>query len=310
MAEIAVFILTFNERLHIARCLRSLQPFAAELFVVDCGSTDGTVELAEQLGARVVHHAWENNHARQTNWAIDHLPFNSPWLMRVDADEIVTPALASELNTKLPLFPSDVAGLVVKRRQVFLGRPLAWGGSYPIRLLRIWRRGQGRCEERWMDEHLVVSEGRTLELEHDLEDRNLNDLRWWTNKQANYAVREAADTLRARELAQHGELEPATRRKRWLKEKVYRRLPLFVRPLGYFSYRYVLQAGFADGAPGLIWNVLQGLWYRFLVDSVIYEVQLRARESGASYSEVIEATYGLRLQAADAGQAEAPVLGG
>jgi hypothetical protein len=235
------------------------------------------------------------------------LPFTSPWLMRVDADEIVTPLLAQEINAKLPTIASDVTGLVVKRRQVFLGRPLAWGGSYPIRLLRIWRRGQGRFEERWMDEHLALASGRTFELECDLEDRNLNDLRWWTQKQANYAVREAADTLSARERlreadehAGRGGLDPATRRKRWFKENVYRRLPLFVRPLGYFSYRYVIQAGFADGAPGLIWNVLQGLWYRFLVDSVIYEVEQRAQESGASCGEVIAQLYGLSMPTPEA----------
>jgi glycosyltransferase involved in cell wall biosynthesis len=310
MAEIDVFILTYNERIHIERCIRSLQPFAANVFVVDCGSTDGTVQFAQQLGAHVVQHAWENNHARQTNWAIDHLPFTSPWLMRVDADEIVTPPLANEINVKLPAIASDVSGLIIKRRQVFLGRPLAWGGSYPIRLLRIWRRGQGRFEERWMDEHLELATGRTLELDCDLEDRNLNDLRWWTQKQANYAVREAADTLRARERlreaderADNGGLDPALRRRRWFKEKVYRRLPLFVRPVGYFSYRYLLQAGFADGAPGLIWNVLQGLWYRFLVDSVIYEVEQRAQESGASCSEVIAQLYGLSIQAPEADRA-------
>jgi glycosyltransferase involved in cell wall biosynthesis len=295
MAEIDVLILTYNERLHIERCIRSLTPFAAKIFVVDSSSTDGTPDIARSLGAHVVEHAWENNHARQTNWAIDHLPLSAPWTMRVDADEVVTLPLALEIEAKLPALPSDVTGLVLKRRQVFMGRPLAWGGSYPIRLLRIWRRGLGRFEERWMDEHVVLASGRTFELESDLEDRNLQDLRWWTQKQANYAVREAADTLCARDatLDPAAHLEPGVRRRRWLKENVYRRLPLFVRPFGYFAYRYLAQAGFADGAPGLIWNGLQGLWYRFLVDSVIYEVEQRARETGASHAEVLEQLYGL-----------------
>lgn len=298
MAEIDVLILTFNERLHIERCIRSLQPFAENVFVVDCGSTDGTAELARNLGAHVAVHAWENNHARQTNWAIDNLPLTAEWTLRVDADEVVTPELARELEETLPRLPSDVTGLVLKRRQVFLGRPLAWGGSYPIRLLRMWRRGSGRFEERWMDEHVVLASGRTLELEHDLEDRNLQDLRWWTQKQANYAVREAADTLCARQQPERAQLEAGARRRRWLKENVYRRLPLFVRPFGYFAYRYVVQAGFADGAPGLIWNGLQGFWYRFLVDSVIYEVEQRARETGASHAEVLERLYGLSMKSA------------
>jgi glycosyltransferase involved in cell wall biosynthesis len=300
MAEIAAFILTHNERVHIARCIRSLLPFAAEVFVVDCGSSDDTVAIARGLGAQVVTHDWPHNHGVQTNWAIDNLAFSQPWLMRVDADEVVTPALADEINRRLSDLPSDVNGLVVKRRQVFLGKSLVHGGSYPIRLLRIWRRDHGRCEERWMDEHIVLSSGRSLELEHDLEDHNLNDLRWWTHKQANYAVREAAETLRAREHEhEHGELEPVTRRKRWLKENVYRRLPLFVRPLGYFSYRYLLQLGFADGVPGLVWHALQGFWYRFLVDALIYEIEQRARESGRSHREILAEQYGLRAVGED-----------
>jgi glycosyltransferase involved in cell wall biosynthesis len=296
MAEIAVFILTYNERAHIERCIRSLSPFAGEVFVVDSGSSDDTVAIARGLGAHVVSRAWPQNHGLQTNWAIDNLPISMPWLMRVDADEIVSPALADEINRRLADLPGDVNGLVVKRRQVFLGKPLLHGGSYPIRLLRIWRRGLGRCEERWMDEHIVLTTGRSLELEHDLEDRNLNDLRWWTQKQANYAVREAADALRARELAA-GQLEPVTRRKRWLKENVYRRLPPFVRPLGYFLYRYLLQAGFVDGVPGLVWHTLQGFWYRFLVDALIYEIEQRARATGQSHREILAEEYGLRSDA-------------
>jgi glycosyltransferase involved in cell wall biosynthesis len=297
MAEIDVLILTYNEQLHIERCIRSVQVFAAEVYVVDSGSTDDTVEIAQQLGAHIVQHAWENNHARQTNWAIDHLPITAPWIMRVDADEIVTDALANELNSELAALPSDVTGLIVKRRQVFLGHTLRWGGNYPIRLLRLIRRGHGRCEERWMDEHLVITSGRAIELTHDLEDRNLNDLRWWTNKQANYAVREAADTLLARERREgHSAInDPSTRRKRWLKERIYRRTPRFSRPLLYFVYRYIFQLGLLDGSPGLIWHVLQGFWYRFLVDAVIYEVEHRARDTRLSRVEVLQTLYGLKL---------------
>ena len=96
---ISVFILTFDERIHIERCVRSVLQFAAEVFVVDSGSRDGTLELARALGAQVFEHAWENNHARQTNWAIDNLPFTGQWVMRIDADEIVSPELAAEIRS-------------------------------------------------------------------------------------------------------------------------------------------------------------------------------------------------------------------
>jgi glycosyltransferase involved in cell wall biosynthesis len=274
-----------------------VMPFAAQVFVVDSGSNDGTVEIAESLGAQVVVHAWENNHARQTNWAIDHLPFATSWVMRIDADEIVTKELARELNDKVPGLPTDVTGLILKRRLLFLERRLRWGGNYPICLLRIWRRGQGRCEDRWMDEHLVITAGRAQQLDNDLEDHNLNDLRWWTNKQANYAVREAADIFLSREPMTHGTRpnDPSSRRKRWLKEHLYRRVPAFVRPLAYFVYRYFIRLGFLDGVPGLLWHVLQGFWYRYLVDAIVYEVETRAASANSDPLTVIATLYKLRL---------------
>lgn len=304
MAELSVFILTYNERLHIERCIRAAQRVARAVFVVDSGSDDGTCELARELGAIVVHHSWDNNHGRQTNWAIDHLPFDTEWVMRIDSDEIMTPELAEELECTLPLLPTDVTGLVVKRRQVFLGHRLRWGGNYPILLLRAFRRGFARCEERWMDEHLVVTSGVTRSLEHDLEDCNLNELKWWTNKQANYAVREAADIFLARERgemrdARNGSSQPSAR---WLKKRFYKELPPFVRPSLYFGYRYFVRFGFLDGVPGLVWHVLQGFWYRFLVDSIVYETELRAKASGARPLDVLAEIH--RLKASPAVQSE------
>jgi glycosyltransferase involved in cell wall biosynthesis len=294
-ADIAVFILAFNERVHIERCIRSAQTFAAQVFVVDSGSSDGTPDLARALGAEVFFHAWQNNHARQTNWAIENLPIRAGWVMRMDADEVVTEALAAELRALLPQAPTGVNGFVVKRQQVFLGRSLRWGGVYPLYLLRIWRRGHGRCEDRWMDEHLVVTSGQIETLEHDLVDHNLRDLRWWTEKQANYAVREAADILLARAgvRADAAPQDKVSGRKRWVKQRVYLRMPPFVRPTAFFGYRYLWKLGFLDGRPGLIWHVLQAFWYRFLVDAIVFDLERRAQAAGRSELEVLRELYGL-----------------
>jgi glycosyltransferase involved in cell wall biosynthesis len=297
---ISVFILTFEERIHIDRCIRSVLPIACEVFVVDSGSRDGTVELARGLGAEVFEHAWENNHARQTNWAIDNLPIKGDWVMRVDADEIVTPELANEIRAVLATVSPEVNGLVVPRRQVFMGRPLRFGGAFPIQLLRIWRSGTARCEERWMDEHIVLSSGTTVTLHSELIDHNLNELRFWTSKEANYAVREAAEIL----LTRHGSgtstvpEDQLSRRKRWLKERIYRKLPPFVGPAGYFFYRYFVRLGVLDGVPGLAWHVLQGFWYRFLVDTIVLDIERRSMESGQGELELLEKLYGLRLSSA------------
>jgi glycosyltransferase involved in cell wall biosynthesis len=296
MADLSIFILTYNERVHIERCIRSAQRVAREVFLVDSGSDDGTAEIAQSLGAHVLHHTWENNHGRQTNWAIDNLPFTSAWVMRIDADEIITDALAEEINARLDLLPAEITGIVLKRRQVFMGRALLWGGNYPICLLRGFRRGYGRCEELWMDEHLLLTSGTTLTLDHDLEDHNLNDLRWWTIKEANYAVRAAADSILSRSANAPHEMphDPSSRRKRWIKTHLYGRLPMFVRPAAYFTYRYLFRFGFLDGRPGVIWHFLQAFWYRFLIDAIVFDVERRAAIERRDALEILTSSYGLK----------------
>jgi glycosyltransferase involved in cell wall biosynthesis len=296
MANISVVVLTYNERLHIERCIRSAQQFAKHVFVVDSHSDDGTDELARSLGAHVVQHAWENQHARQLNWAIDNLPLETDWIFRMDADEWVTPELARELTEQLDKLPADVSGVVLKRRLYAFGRYLRWGGQDRVHLLRIWRRGQARCEERWMDEHMLLSQGHSVQFRHDFADDNKKPLSWWITKHAGYAVREAADTLLSRQNAPSGELKTGagSQRQRWLKLFVYGAVPRFVRPTLYFGYRYFVLLGFLDGVPGLIWHVLQGFWYRFLVDAILFDVERRAAAEGLDPLSVLEQAYGFR----------------
>jgi hypothetical protein len=152
-----------------------------------------------------------------------------------------------------------------------------------------------------MDEHLVVTSGSVVTLDHDVEDWNLNGLRWWTNKQAGYAVREVADTLlarHAREAPNEAPQDPSSRRKRWLKTVLYARVPLFVRPAAYFLYRYVLRLGFLDGRAGLIWHGLQGFWYRFLVDAILFDVSRKATAESRDPIAVLADAYGLDVRRA------------
>jgi glycosyltransferase involved in cell wall biosynthesis len=297
MANISVFILTLNERMHIERCIRSAQQFATQVFVVDCGSDDGTVELARSLGAHVVQHAWERHHAGQVNWSIDHLPITTEWVFRMDADEVVTPELARELNERLDTLPSDVTGVVARRRLYAFGKPLRWGGQDRVHLLRIWRHGQARCEERWMDEQILLSAGRSVTFRHDFADDNQKPLSWWITKHVNYAVREAADTLLAQRRVEAGEphVDADGRRIHRLRRLLYGGVPRFVRPTLYFGYRYVVLLGFLDGVPGLLWHVLQGFWFRFLVDAILYDVERRAAAEGVTPLSVLERSYGLKL---------------
>lgn len=278
MADLAVVIPTLNESAHISRALQAAAEVADKIFVIDSFSTDGTVILAQRLGANVVQHAFVN-YALQFQWALDNLPIESEWVMRLDADETLTPELADEIRALLPQLPPDVTGVNLKRRHVFFDRWIKHGGRYPLTLLRIWRKGAARIEQRWMDEHMVLLHGRAVTFGHDFSDHNLNDLSFFTDKHNKYATREAIDVLMRRYELVGGADEALTSdsasreaaTKRWIKERVYNRLPFWLGPLGYFLYRYFVQLGFLDGREGLIYHFLQGFWYRFLVGAKVLE---------------------------------------
>lgn len=276
---IAAIVLTFNEEKHIGRCLRSLEGICREVWVIDSFSTDRTAEIARSMGARVVEHAFENQ-AQQFNWAISGaLPIEGDWLWRVDADEYVSADLGRQVCAIIASCEPDVTGIYVNKRIVFMGRPLRHGGWYPAPQIKVIRRGHGESEHKVMDEHLVVTDGRTVYADGDQTDENLNGLTWWTDKHNRYATREAVNML----LMQYGmDTEGAgvaprlfgndAERKRWLKVR-YVKAPLFVRPFVNFTYRYILKLGFLDGRAGFVWHILQGFWYRMLVDAKIYELR-------------------------------------
>ena len=286
--SLTIIVLTLNEHLHIRRCIESVQGLAQRVVVVDSGSTDDTVQIASSLGATVLEHPFVN-YAMQLNWALNHAPIDTDWVMRLDADEYPDDALRAVLPATLRQPGADVAGFEVCRPTTFLGRRIEHGGMAPW-LLRIWRRGQARCEERWMDEHMAISGGTVMRLPGRIVDHNLNTLTWWADKHNRYANREAVDLLLLREAADKAKLERLNRqatRKRWLKSQVYAKLPLGVRPFVFWIYRLVFQLGFLDGARGLMFHTLQGLWYRLLVDAKVMEVERAMRTQGLTLQAAI-----------------------
>ncbi len=297
--DVSVLILTFNEELHIERCIKSLQPFAKNIFIVDSYSTDKTVEIAESLGAKVYQNKWVN-YAIQYQWGLDNCPIETEWVMRMDSDEYVLPELAKEINVKMDTLEDDVSAIYIKRRVHFMDRWIKHGSYYPIWLLRIWQFKQGKIEERWMDEHIKLSSGKTVQFENDLVDDNKNNLTWWTDKHNNYATREAVDILNIiYGFKKYDEVEPnltgtQEQRKRWLKIR-YASLPLFLRPVLYFTWRYFFKLGFLDGKPGLVWHFLQGGWYRFLVDAKINEIYFKAGKDREKILEFLKKEYGIEF---------------
>lgn len=272
--SIAAIVLTQDEEENLPGCLESIEPVAAEIHVVDSGSTDNTVKIAEKRGAQVHHHPFEN-YGAQRNWAMDNLPIEQDWVLHVDADERLSDELRQEIPAAVRDAPDDVDGYMVARRTVFLGRWIKHGGLYPTYHLRLMRRGAGRCEDRRYDQHFMV-EGDTEQLDGDLVDVNSESLERWVARHNRWASAEAREVL-SRDTA--GRVEPDRQgspieRRRWLRNDVYYRFPPFLRVFLYFLYRYVLRGGFRDGKEGLVYHVLQGFWFRFLVDANILELKL------------------------------------
>jgi glycosyltransferase involved in cell wall biosynthesis len=297
--DISVLILTFNEEPHIERCIKSLQPFTEDIFIVDSYSTDKTVVIAESLGAKVYQNKWVN-YAVQYQWGLDNCPIETKWVMRMDSDEYILPELVEEINTKINMIDDETSGIYIKRRVRFMGRWIKHGSYYPIWLLRIWRYEKGKIEERWMDEHIKLSSGKTIQFENDLIDDNKRNLTWWTEKHNNYAIREAVDILNIiYDFKKYDEVEPnlmgtQEQRKRWLKIR-YASMPLFLRPILYFAWRYFFKLGFLDGKQGLVWHFLQGFWYRFLVDAKIYEIYLKVGKDRGAILKYLKVEYGIEF---------------
>ena len=156
-----------------------------------------------------------------------------------------------------------------------------------------------------MDEHIVLSgEGETQFLQGHIVDDNLNNTSWYIDKHNKYADREMVDILGRKyglfdldESIADDTTNKQARFKRYLKERIYNELPVFVRPTFYFLYRYILRLGVLDGTKGFAFHFMQGYWYRSLVDLRVYEAELKLKEclSKEEKLEVLRKLTGLEL---------------
>lgn len=302
MLDISVIILTYNEEIHIRRCLENVVTIAKAVYIIDSFSTDATLDIAKEYpNVHILQNKWENNHAKQFNWGLEHADITTQWVLRLDADEYLLPELIEELQKKLPAQPDDVTGIIFNRRHIFMGKWMK-RGIYPVKLLRVFRYGKGMCEQRLMDEHIQLTEGHTVEFEHDFCDHNLNNLSWFCHKHVNYAIREAVDLLDieldltgAAETDDDKEISPQALAKRMKKHK-YAKQPLFWRSFAYFCYRYFLKGACLDGKVGFIWTFLQGWWYRTLVDAKVYEIKQKCGNDKEIIMRYIQEEYGISLK--------------
>ena len=253
MSNIEVIIPVKNEEINLRYALASVMEWADKVWVVDCGSTDRTVEIVKEAGAIIVEQEWLG-YAKQKNWALDNLDIQSDWIFFLDADEAILPELQKELVSiaSSPVDEVKESAFNINRYFIFLGKRIRHCGYYPSWNVRFFKRNKARYEEREVHEHMVV-DGITGALKGHMEHWDGRGLEPYMAKHNHYSTLEAKEILRqsktADETIDASLFGTAQQRRRWIKRHIYPKLP--ARWLFRFFWMYILRFGFLDGITGL-----------------------------------------------------------
>jgi glycosyltransferase involved in cell wall biosynthesis len=275
--NITALIITKNEEIHIERCINNIKKLVSNVLIIDSFSNDNTIEIAKKLNIKFIQNKFIN-HAKQFNFGLSQLSQDTDWVLKIDADEILTSSLIAEIKNKLPQLDKNVNGIYIKRHLVFQDTLIKYGRLSPVRLLRLFRFQKGKCDNRWVDEKIKV-EGKTVQFKEYIIDQNLKSLSEWIRKHDRYSSAEALNYLLIKYNPLFNNIEQSQLNFETLSvvslksRNLYAKLPLIIRAFIIFSYRYFFCLGFLHGKAGLIYFFLQSLWYRILVDAKILEVE-------------------------------------
>jgi glycosyltransferase involved in cell wall biosynthesis len=278
---LTVLFTTRNEEVNIERSLASVHGFADQIFVIDSESEDRTVEIARRYADEVRNLAYEHGRIIPWifQWGLDNLPIRNEWVLILEADQAVTPELRAELAALLARPDSQVRedGFYIRRRQIFRGKPLRFGGYGSKLLLKLFRRSRGELDPVEQDTRVYVR-GAVGRLRAPLEEWNLKEdaILFYLQKHLRYAEAFAREERERRRRHLPWKLTPRLfgtpdERVLWLKTRYYR-MPLFVRPVLYFLYRYFFLLGILDGKTGFLFHFLQAFWFRLVVDVRLEEL--------------------------------------
>jgi glycosyltransferase involved in cell wall biosynthesis len=277
--DFSFIILTFNEEIHLPRLLESVKDLHAEIFILDSGSTDDTVKIAQAYGAEVKTNPFIN-HPKQWDYALKNFAVKTPWTIGLDADQVVTPELLQMLQAFNDTDYQGINGIYFNRKNYFQGHWIRYGGYYPIYLLKMFRTGIGYSDLNENMDHRFIAPGKTViwKKGHLLEE-NLkeNDIDFWFKKHEKYSDLIAQEEVERMQNLRIQALKPnlwgnPDEKKAWLK-RLWWKLPLNLRPYLYYSYRMVFQLGILDNKTARKFHYLQGLWFRKLVDKKINKLR-------------------------------------
>jgi glycosyltransferase involved in cell wall biosynthesis len=270
--------LTLNEELHLQKLFLSIADLDAPVFILDSGSTDNTLAIAKKFGASVFHNQFEN-HPKQWDYALKHFDIQTPWVICLDADQVVTNELKQLLLSFRDEDHKDVYGIYFNRKYYFKGKWIKYGGYYPFYMLKMFRYNIGYSDLNENMDHRFIAPGKTVIWKNGIiieENLKENKISFWIDKHNRYSDLLALEEIERMQLLRSQTLKPKFwgspyERNAWLKN-LWWQLPRYVRPMLYFNYRYFFQLGFLDGQTGFIFHFLQGYWFRLIVDIKIDEI--------------------------------------
>lgn len=280
---ISVIILSYNEEKKIEDCIKSVIDFVQDIFVVDSFSTDNTLEIIKKYPNKVYQHEFEN-YGKQRNWALSNLPIETQWVLNLNSDQRVTEELKKELlEIFLESKDFNCEGFLIARKTLFMGRWIKFGGHYPVYDAILFKKDYGACEESQYDQLFIIN-GKIKKLKGNVVDIVSDSLTSFTlhhNRWSDYAAMDEllpANRASSEKRISQNYFGNVMEKRRFLKT-IYLKSPIFIRSFMYFIYRYFFRLGFLDGKEGLIFHLLQGFWFRFLIDAKIYEYkQMKQKE--------------------------------
>jgi hypothetical protein len=272
------------------KCLQSIHAFLDQVFVIDSDSTDQTAATARQY-AEVVNLPYDHSRIIPWifQWGLDNLPIRNDWVMILEADQKLSPALRNELRLLFAKSAIAENGFYIRRIQVFRGRLLRFGGYGSKYMVKLFRRSAGELDPEETDTRVYVK-GEVGKLKSPIVEENVkeNDILFYLEKHLRYIDAFAREEFRrgqgVRWKVNPRALGTPDERLLWLKG-IYYRLPLYVRPFLYFIYRYVILLGILDGKQGGVFHFLQAFWFRLMLDIRLEEIQKSAKAASTESRE-------------------------
>jgi exosortase/archaeosortase family protein len=264
--------------MHLSRLFDSIKGLKADTFVLDSGSTDQTISICRENGVEVSYHPFEN-HPKQWHEALNRFSINTPWIIALDADQVVTTALFEQLDNFDEDLHKDVNGIYFNRKNFYKGKWIRYGGYFPFFMLKMFRSKNGISDLNENMDHRFLVTGKTIIwkkgylLEENLKESKVS---FWIDKHNRYSDQVALEEIERMQKLRLQIIKPKFRgspdeRKAAMK-RLWWKMPRYARPVLYFGYRMIFQLGFLDGKTGIIFHFLQAFWFRLMIDVKIEEL--------------------------------------